>query len=308
MKIRPETAADYAALARLNILAFHERIDESHLVSLVRQRRAYDPDLCLVAELDGPIAGHIMFNPMRIRLMGQTLDAVNLAPVAVLPGYQRQGIGRALIEAGHKVVRDKGYGVSLLLGHTDYYPKFGYVMGLFGMASVEVDSEAEGAPADSLTVRTVTEADLPALMALWLHEEGGVDFSAEPEPTLIDWLSPNPAVQPRIYERDGQIVGYTRIDTRRPHAPLMFLSGDALSARQMIAWCAAQAGQRMLTLPLHPASASAAFFNGAKVDPWNAAMAIPLTEDTPLHDFIGQVKSGQRLPGRLIWPSVFDVS
>lgn len=308
MNIRRETVSDYAALARLNVLAFELRMDEAHLVNLLRQRIAFDPELSLVAEIDGQIVGHVMFNPMRMRLLGQPLDVVNLAPLAVLPGYQRQGIGRALIEAGHRVVRDKGYGLSLLLGHTEYYPKFGYVMGLFGAASVEVDAEAAGASADVLTVRSVTETDLPALMALWHHEEDNVDFSVEPEPTMIDWLSPSLLVEPRVYERAGRIVGYTRIDTRRPDAPQMFLAADPLSARQMIAQIAAQAGKRTLTLPLHPSSTSADFFTAPKAVAWDAAMAVPLTDDTPLHEFIAQLRSGQRQPGRPIWPSAFDVS
>src|SRR5687768_7027727 len=106
--IRPETPADYADIGALTARAFG-RAAEATVVALLRQRRAFDPTLSLVAEVDGRIAGHVMFSPYSLRLLGEDVHAVNLAPLAVEPLMQGRGIGGALIEYGHSLARAKGY-------------------------------------------------------------------------------------------------------------------------------------------------------------------------------------------------------
>ena len=118
MRIRPETVSDYAGIAALHARAFGERPAEAMIVALHRQRPTFDPDLSLVAERDGRILGHALFSPHTVRLLGLDVRAVNLAPIAVDPSAQRQGIGGRLIAAGHTIVRAKGYAFCFLLGHT----------------------------------------------------------------------------------------------------------------------------------------------------------------------------------------------
>src|SRR5436305_1608071 len=66
--IRPETSADYADIAATTARAFEHRSAEAVIVALLRQRRAYDPELALVAVLDGRVVGHVMFSAHTIRL------------------------------------------------------------------------------------------------------------------------------------------------------------------------------------------------------------------------------------------------
>src|SRR5690349_2467555 len=122
MIIRPETPADYADIAGINARAFGHGTEPA-LVSLLRHRRDYDPELALVAEIDGRRVGYAMFVPYRVRLLGETVPVVNLAPLAVDVMYQRTGIGGALIAEGHRIAQQKGYALSMLLGHSDYYPR-----------------------------------------------------------------------------------------------------------------------------------------------------------------------------------------
>jgi len=82
--------------------------------------------LSLVAELDRGIVGHILFSRMAIESPGGPVAAVALAPVAVLPGYQRRGIGGRLIRHGLELLRERGEEIVLVLGHPDYYPRFGF--------------------------------------------------------------------------------------------------------------------------------------------------------------------------------------
>jgi predicted N-acetyltransferase YhbS len=177
MIIRPETVADYAAIAALNLRAFDNRMGEPTIVALSRQRLSFDPELSLVAEIDGRIVGHVLFMPHTVRLMDSDIRAVNLAPIAVDPTIQRQGIGGTLIEEGHRIAREKGYAFSFLLGHTSYYPRFGYRTHAYGASSVEVQIATTDAPLQS---RPPLEEDIPALTALWRHEENGVDFALLP--------------------------------------------------------------------------------------------------------------------------------
>ena len=82
--------------------------------------------LSLVAALDGRIVGHILFSRMSIDTPSGTAAAVALAPLAVLPRYQRQGIGGKLIREGVDQLRGLGERLVIVVGHPDYYPRFGF--------------------------------------------------------------------------------------------------------------------------------------------------------------------------------------
>ena len=127
MNIRKEKMEDYNSIYAVVKAAFesadHSDGNEQDLVNALRQSGAYIPELSLVAEIDGRIAGHIMFTKVKI---GESVQLA-LAPLSVLPEYQRQGIGSALIREGHKRAGELGYGYSIVLGSEAYYPKAGYV-------------------------------------------------------------------------------------------------------------------------------------------------------------------------------------
>jgi putative acetyltransferase len=302
MNIRPETPSDYATIAALHVRAFGQRSFEAIVVALHRQRAAFDPQLSLVAEQNGRIVGHVLFSPRTIRLMGQEMRAVNLAPIAVEPAEQGRGIGGALIREGHRVAQEQGYALSFLLGHETYYPNFGYQTHAYGIASLEI--AVENLPRTPITARNPVEADLPALQTIWRHEEANVDFSSEPGNVLLDWLSPNPAIQAQVFELGEEIIGYVRVHSAAPDKPRMFIARDPEAAR-LIAAHLAQAATT-LTLPLHPYSTSAAILGIPTCSAWGAAMACPLETDL-FAAYQAQTRSGQRVPGRIIWGVEFDL-
>lgn len=123
MLIRAEKESDRAAVYRINTAAFETRA-EAELVETLRE--CVQPLISLVAEVDAAVAGHIMFSPVcvsadsRLRLMG-------LAPMAVAPGCQRQGIGSALVRAGLKRCKALACSAVVVLGHPAYYPRFGFL-------------------------------------------------------------------------------------------------------------------------------------------------------------------------------------
>lgn len=126
MNIRKEAATDYETVYSVVKRAFesaeHTDGNEQDLVNALRKGDAFIPELSLVAEVDGKIVGHIMFSKATVG--GKPVLA--LAPLSVLPEYQRKGIGKALIQEGHKIAKELGYTHSIVLGSEKYYPKTGY--------------------------------------------------------------------------------------------------------------------------------------------------------------------------------------
>jgi putative acetyltransferase len=132
MNLRPEQAADIAAIRQVNLSAF-ETATEADLVDALRDQAR--PLVSLVAEDDGAIVGHILFSPMTLPSRPD-LRIMGLAPMAVMPARQREGIGSALAKAGIAACRDLGFGAVVVLGHAEYYPRFGFVpASRFGLRS-----------------------------------------------------------------------------------------------------------------------------------------------------------------------------
>lgn len=123
--IRPESPADCPAVHSFLTAAFGQR-DEADLVDRIRRAPGYDPDLSLIAELDHHIVGHIHFSPITIASSDASTPALALAPVSVLPECQRRGIGSALVRDGLSACRAAGHRLVIVVGHPDYYPRFGF--------------------------------------------------------------------------------------------------------------------------------------------------------------------------------------
>ena len=129
--IRQEEPHDFEALFGLIRQAFggdeHSEHRERFLVERLRNSDAFVPELSLVAETGGTLAGHILLTKVKIVSdCAEEAGSLALAPVAVLPAYQGNGIGGRLIRAAHEKAREMGFGSVILLGHPAFYPKFGY--------------------------------------------------------------------------------------------------------------------------------------------------------------------------------------
>jgi putative acetyltransferase len=122
-EIRPEQAQDIEAIREVNRQAFG-RPAEAELVDALRAEN--DVTLSLVAVEEGQVVGHILFTPVELVEGEERFPAVGLGPMAVLPAYQQQGIGSRLIEAGLEALREQGQSLVFVLGHSDYYPRFGF--------------------------------------------------------------------------------------------------------------------------------------------------------------------------------------
>lgn len=121
--IRSEEPDDIPEVRAVNKAAFPTSA-EADLVDTLRNRNAHV--LSLVAVQDMEVIGHILFSPVRIETETGDFAALGLAPMAVSPGHQRSGIGSALVEAGLSRCTKDGHAAVVVLGHPDYYPRFGF--------------------------------------------------------------------------------------------------------------------------------------------------------------------------------------
>lgn len=129
MNIRQEAEKDYTETEKLTEVAFRSLELSDHnehfLVHRLRQSKDFIPELSLVAEMNNKIVGHILFS--RIAIIGKNeIESLILAPVSVFPEYQGQGIGGNLIMEGLVKAKDLGFTSVILVGHSSYYPRFGF--------------------------------------------------------------------------------------------------------------------------------------------------------------------------------------
>ncbi|WP_239446684.1 GNAT family N-acetyltransferase [Mailhella massiliensis] len=126
IRIRQEQPEDRTAVYALVKEAFdgaeHSDGTEQDLVEALRKGCSFVPELSLVAEAEGELAGHILFT--RARVGGA--EALVLAPLSVRPRFQRRGVGSALVREGLSLARRLSFGCVLVLGSETYYPRFGF--------------------------------------------------------------------------------------------------------------------------------------------------------------------------------------
>lgn len=126
LTIRREAPEDIDAIRQVNEQAFGRAV-EADLVDQLRNRGVLT--ISLVAVQDGEIIGHIAFNPVTVESGPASFGAITLAPLAVLPAHQRQGIGSQLVRAGLEECRQLGHEIVVVVGHPNYYPRFGFAPG-----------------------------------------------------------------------------------------------------------------------------------------------------------------------------------
>ena len=122
MLVRAEKECDRDAVRKINKSAF-DTPSEADLVDALRKNA--QPVVSLVAEENGDVVGHIIFSP--VSLSGHSdIHMMGLGPMAVEPGHQNRGIGSALVRTGLEHCRKLNFDAVVVLGHPEYYPRFGF--------------------------------------------------------------------------------------------------------------------------------------------------------------------------------------
>ena len=123
IRIRLEEPEDIPFVHAINEQAFEQPAE----ADIVDKLRLSCPEaISLVAVDEGRVVGHIFFSPATVDKGERTVEGLGLAPMAVLPERQRQGIGSALVEHGLKILRERSCPFIIVVGHPEYYPRFGF--------------------------------------------------------------------------------------------------------------------------------------------------------------------------------------
>lgn len=157
VEVRIEQPDDEIAVREVTKLAFEtSEFGHNGEAGLVEQLRAQGAaTISLVAVCADQIVGHVLFSPATIDAAGRQTHGLGLAPVSVLPEFQRQGIGARLIEAGLELAAQGSSQFVIVLGHPEYYPKFGFVPAVGN----NVRCEFEGVPDEAFLIRWFKELE-----------------------------------------------------------------------------------------------------------------------------------------------------
>lgn len=164
INIRPEQPEDLSLIQVVNEVAFGQPAE----ANLVDTLRSACPDVVsLVAVSDGQIVGHIFFSPVIVSDNVHQVKGMGLAPMAVLPEYQRRGIGSSLVESGLRILGTQNCPFVIVLGHAEYYPRFGFVPA----SRYGLDCQWAGVPDEAFMVLVLDETAMSGVSGVARYRE-----------------------------------------------------------------------------------------------------------------------------------------
>ena len=159
IEIRKEKQKDYDKIRIVNDQAFGQP-DEGRIVDKLRE--SCKEIVSLVAVSDNEIIGHIFFSPVKIETQTGFIKGMGLAPMAVLPEFQNQGVGSMLVNEGLRIIKNMSCPFVIVLGYETYYPRFG-----FGRASkFGLKCQWEGVPDDAFMVMIIDESAMKGISGI----------------------------------------------------------------------------------------------------------------------------------------------
>ncbi|MCK5381594.1 MAG: N-acetyltransferase [Candidatus Latescibacteria bacterium] len=294
--LRGERIGDEDAIDVVNCSAFGS-MEEANIVRNMRTYYpAYDRRYSVTAWEDDDIVGHVLFSPARIRLMGETLSALAVGPVAVIPKRQRQGIGGRLLRYGHELGKREGFACAFLQGHPSYYPRHGY-RPCYGFAKTTIDTDKLPEPSRKFLRLPVRGADIPWLVERWEIEWRDVDFGWLWGTAPGEWAIPG--IDTKMWwTEDGHRAAYTIGDK-------LIIAENPAWAREVIAFL------KPKQLDHHPSGwltrhVLDAEWAAAEVNRSDAAMVYEFRKGM-LEEYLKALESGERLPGVTAFPLPFKV-
>ena len=321
--IRSEKIRDYQFIAEINELAFSSMIEdidvstfipEKIMAAVLRHGEFFDPELSLVAELDGRIVGHAVYYPFQVLVGGDELKAVSLGPISVHPDFQNRGIGLKLMEEGHLRAKSKGYVFAFLLGHLTYYPRAGYRTEMLGKCKIKIPVSSIPVKDQRIEIRLTKSEHIKSLTVMWYDWFKDVDLAAFPGNSLLDWVSHNEGIVNYSVFHGEKIIGYLRYDKLNPANVRLFLAKDKQAAFQLLIFLHSRINkdtEQFIYLPLHPESEAVRKYISLPFEPVVKTMKAGMikildTDNQSISAYCTEVSAGTRKPGLLIWPPFFE--
>lgn len=291
--LRGEMPGDEGKIDIVNCRAFRG-MSEPNLVRAMRSSYPlFDARFSITAWDGDEMVGHTLFSPLNMRFMGRSISAVEVAPVAVVPERQRQGIGGMMMRYGHDLARREGFQLSILQGIPSYYPQHGYKP-CYGFATVKIDVDALPSAEQKLIPLPVHPADLPWISTAYANEWQDVDFSWQRGMNMNEWamLGVNAVVW---WTEDRRRAAYVAKVRDR----IQVIGDNPELVRDVIATV------RPGNLDQHPSgwlaqNALDAKWSKAEVEIHPAAMVCELEEGL-LQPYLDALEKGERLPGSCNW-------
>ncbi len=321
MLIRPEKLADYNAIANLNYNSFvakhpHYYKSEPLIASVLRHNQHFDPELSLVAELDGRVVGHALFSPFEFVVLGQKKPCVFLAPLAVDGRLQGQGVGSRLMEEGHRVARDRGYALSILCGIPEYYPRFGYLQQAFAVTGATIELSEPIAELPEISERPVMESDLPWITDRWQRVHGNDRLAWFPGESISQWFNHSLAYRSSVFMCGSARVAYVKYRHTAPlrvnelltepgyaEAVLTYLQREHSSQEQV------SIGASMRATAIAAQLADSARINVQEYIRTSDALMLKVLDhqDEQIRRYCAEAKISQRNLGVLAFPTLMDI-
>ena len=318
MKLRSETLKDFNEIAKVNYIAFsnwkHEsvHVHESEMPSLSRQKCMYDPDLSIVAEIVGKIVGHILLVPTEFIVLGEIVKGVLLGPVCVLPEYQKTGIGAKLIRYGHNVAKDKGYEFSLLCGHPEYYPKFGYIQNTFSIGGTEIKIADHNDVLDDFKFKPFHSKDLKQVYEwqnkMRKNDSLAIMFSND----VMDFNTNSPGIDSLMIFYKNEPVGYVKRYRDNEDSIKMLYCDEAFLDKILIYLGNSLEKNKHLSISQPPEHFSKLYNDSRFVindkRKTNAAFMIsPLSKESTINNYCSELANGNIKPGVISYPPYCDL-
>lgn len=324
VQIRTAHAADIPAITQCCIAAFTRfevfgppwYSDAGVMPALLQML----PDNLIRVAVDAvssEIVGVVVWVPRTMHFGRRLIPAAFLAPLAVTPAWQKQGVGTLLLQDGQEMLRRMQVRMLLVLGHDAYYPRVGFLNGCHGRhASTLPAPPALGEDPEGYCLRPLRVGDDVACAHWWHHLCAGTDGAIEPDLGLLPWASHTRGIIAGMLTRNEVPVAYARFDTR-PHAStqdgvLSFLAADAEAAHvlaaRIVGWTGWRGETLTLPLPSRPAAVRALFPGltlTACEQRWPAGMAMAL-DDEEIDQGLRRIQRQEAPPLMVEWPALFD--
>jgi len=319
--IRNEKIEDYNKIACINYEAFHNWkkdnhfVKESLMVDVLRHNSLFDPELSLIAELEGEIVGHVLLSPFIFTMKGKEVKGAILGPIAVKPEHQKSGIGKLLIEKAHSVAENKGYQLSLLCGHPEYYPKFGYKTSMFALSGCSAKIEDESLDLERYSERPVETRDVEWITEEWSKIHSEDELAIMPGKTIVDWSNHGSPCYNSMITKDDEILGFVRYQLSDSIDVKEILGNDE-SVTEMLKYLAVKLGDESrsslkIALPFEKVSKIVEKDNSIVLEDAYATyapfMIKPLGDENGVVTYCRDVELGKVKAGIISLPPVFDI-